>query len=135
MKKDTANYIFNLCPVHIEVMGYPWLCCYLECPYLLQRPKIVCTENVPGCAAQTTFLPPSSDSMHQSAGPPSINTVICVVRNRDIIWLGKIKTKDSRGGRGGTAIFSELKIADFPKLCGASLSGSIVMNFFLVIFF
>ena len=35
--------------------------------------------------------------------------------------VGKFGTKDRRGGEGGTAIFSELKIADFPKLCGASL--------------
>ncbi len=59
--------------------------------------------------------------MHQSPGPPSINTVLCIVKNRGIVWLGKIETKDSRGGEGGKAIFSELKIADFPKLCGASL--------------
>ncbi len=39
-----------------------------------------------------------------------------------IVWLGKIETKDSRGGERGKAIFSELKIADFPKLCGASLT-------------
>ncbi len=34
----------------------------------------------------------------------------------------KIETKDRRGREGGTAIFSELKIADFPGLCVASLS-------------
>ncbi len=34
---------------------------------------------------------------------------------------GKIETKDRRGSEGGMAIFSELKIADFPGLCVASL--------------
>ncbi len=34
---------------------------------------------------------------------------------------GKIETKDRRGREGGMAIFSELKIADFPGLCVASL--------------
>ncbi len=34
---------------------------------------------------------------------------------------GKIETKDRRGREGGIAIFSELKIADFPGLCVASL--------------
>ncbi len=34
---------------------------------------------------------------------------------------GKIETKDSRGREGGMAIFSELKIADFPGLFVASL--------------
>ncbi len=54
--------------------------------------------------------------------PPSINTVVYIGSNRGIVWLGKIETKDSRGREGGMAIFSELKIADFPKLCGASLN-------------
>ncbi len=35
---------------------------------------------------------------------------------------GKIETKDKRGREGGMAIFSELKIADFPGLCVASPS-------------
>ncbi len=34
---------------------------------------------------------------------------------------GKIETKDRRGREGGMAIFSELKIADFPRLCVAFL--------------
>ena len=33
----------------------------------------------------------------------------------------EIQTKDRRRREGGTAIFSELKIADFPRLCVASL--------------
>ncbi len=37
---------------------------------------------------------------------------------------GKIETKDRRGREGGMAIFSELKITDFPGLCVASLSWS-----------
>ncbi len=36
----------------------------------------------------------------------------------------KIEIKDRRGREGGTAIFSELKIADFPGLCVASLTVS-----------
>ena len=36
--------------------------------------------------------------------------------------VGKFGTKDRRGGEGGTAIFSELKIADFPGLWVASLT-------------
>ncbi len=35
---------------------------------------------------------------------------------------GKIETKNRRGREGGMAIFSELKIADFPGLCVASLN-------------
>ena len=35
---------------------------------------------------------------------------------------GKIETKDRREREGGMAIFSELKIVDFPGLCVASLS-------------
>ncbi len=34
----------------------------------------------------------------------------------------KIETKYRRGREGGMAIFSELKIVDFPGLCVASLS-------------
>ena len=34
---------------------------------------------------------------------------------------GKIETKERRGMEGGMTIFSELKIADFPGLCVASL--------------
>ena len=34
---------------------------------------------------------------------------------------GKIETKDRRGREGGMAIFSKLKIADFPGFCVASL--------------
>ncbi len=34
---------------------------------------------------------------------------------------GKNETTDRRGRAGGRAIFSELKIADFPGLCVASL--------------
>ncbi len=34
---------------------------------------------------------------------------------------GKIETKDRRRREGGMAIFRELKIADFPGLCVASL--------------
>ena len=45
-----------------------------------------------------------------------------------IAWLGKIETKDSRGGEGGKAIFSELKIADFPELCGAPLNGTLTLD-------
>ncbi len=42
---------------------------------------------------------------------------------------GKIETKDRRGREGDMAIFSELKIADFPGLCVASLihCGHVVM--------
>ncbi len=36
--------------------------------------------------------------------------------------VGKIETNDRRGRDGGMAIFSELKIADFPELCVASLT-------------
>ncbi len=36
----------------------------------------------------------------------------------------EIQTEDRRGKEGGTAIFSELKIADFPGLCVASLIGT-----------
>ena len=35
---------------------------------------------------------------------------------------GKIETKDRREREGGIAIFSELKTADFPGLCVASLT-------------
>ncbi len=35
---------------------------------------------------------------------------------------GKIETKDRWGREGGMAIFSKLKIADFPGLCVASLT-------------
>ncbi len=48
-----------------------------------------------------------------------IATVITVHRS-----AGKIETKDRRGREGGIAIFSELKIADFPGLCVASLRAS-----------
>ncbi len=37
---------------------------------------------------------------------------------------GKIETKDRREREGGMVIFSELKIADFPGLCVASLRSS-----------
>ncbi len=39
---------------------------------------------------------------------------------------GKIETKDRRGREEGVAIFSELKIADFPGLCVASVRKSLV---------
>ena len=38
----------------------------------------------------------------------------------------EIQTKDRRGREGGTAIFSELKIAGFPGLCVASLRGKVL---------
>ena len=41
---------------------------------------------------------------------------------------GKIETKDRRGREGGIAIFSELKKADFPGLCAASLTGQNVQK-------
>ena len=47
--------------------------------------------------------------------------------NNDLTIVSKsvgweIQTKDRRGREGGTAIFSELKIADFPGLCVASVT-------------
>ena len=78
---------------------------------VFEQKKIVCQ------AKQTSKL--ITDLMHNSALYSAGAKYQFI--GLPIVWLGKIETKDSRGREGGMAIFSELKIADFPKLCGASL--------------
>ncbi len=51
-------------------------------------------------------------------GKSKVKIANVVTRHRS---AGKIETKDRRGREGAIAIFSGLKIADFPGLCVASL--------------